>query len=154
MDIKTAIENYLSITSSKGMDEETRTQRLTASLDELAMLSHKVQYNFDDADYPDPPEKRYKETREKMGNLFPSLGYYNVALDISDKMGGSSISIGDAIDDLTDIAGDLQEIIWRYENTSKDDALFYFRNTFRTHWGMHLRKLQLYLHDLHGGWTA
>jgi hypothetical protein len=52
------------------------------------------------------------------------------------------------IDDILDIARDLTEIIWRYENTSKDDVLWHFEFLFRAHWGRHLRSLQVYLHDL------
>ena len=148
MNIKAVIENYLTIlTPSKG-EESDKIQKLILSLDELALISHKVDYTFDKKDYPEPPKKDYKAARESIAKLFPSLGYYNIALDISDNIERSSMSVGDAINDIVDIAGDLKEVLWRYENTSEADALFHFQLLFRSHWGMHLRSLQLYLHDL------
>lgn len=149
MNIKAAIENYLAVITSNEGEETDRIQKLILSLDGLALASHTVDYTFDERDYPEPPEKDYKIARESIGKLFPSLGYYNVALDISDKIEQSSLSVGDAIDDIVDIAGDLKEVLWRYENTSEDDALFHFQLLFRSHWGMHLRSLQFYLHDFY-----
>ena len=149
MNIKTTIENYLTILTSNEYEESDRIQKLILSLDELALVSNKVDYTFDGQDYAEPPEKDYKISRESIGKLFPSLGYYNVALAISDKIEQSSLSVGDAIDDIVDIAGDLKEVLWRFNNTSQDDALFHFQLLFRSHWGMHLRSLQLYLHDFY-----
>lgn len=149
MNIKTAIENYLVVLTPNKDEEADRIQKLIMSLDELALVSHKVDYTLDERNYSEPPEKDYKATRESIGKLFPTLGYYNVALDISEKIEQSSLSVGDAIDDIVDIAGDLNEVRWRFENTSEDDALFHFQLLFRSHWGMHLRSLQLYLHDFY-----
>jgi hypothetical protein len=114
MTIKTAIENYLAIISSQEGDEETRIKNLILSLDELALLANKVNYTSYEIDYPDPPEVNYKA--ETITKLFPSLGYYNIALDISSNIAQSSLVLGYAIEDIADIAHDLTEIIWRYEN--------------------------------------
>jgi Domain of unknown function (DUF5063) len=146
MNIKAAIENYLTVISSTTGDEDHRIKNLIASLDELALLANKIEYTSMIKDYPEPPEKNYSVFREQVTKVFPSLGYYNVALDISEHILQSSLSVGDAIDDIVDIAGDLAEILWRFNNTSEDDALFHLDFTFRTHWGMHLRSLQLYLY--------
>jgi hypothetical protein len=48
--------------------------------------------------------------------------------------------VGDAIDDLADIAADLEEVVWA------DDAHWHYKFLFEVHWGMHLRELALYLH--------
>ena len=53
---------------------------------------------------------------------------------------------GDAIDDLADIAGDLEEVLRRFEHSGKNAGDWYFRMLFEIHWGRHLRELQLYLH--------
>ena len=54
--------------------------------------------------------------------------------------------VGDALDDVADIAHDLKEVLGRWESTSEADAIWYLRMGFETHWGKHLRSLQLYLH--------
>jgi hypothetical protein len=150
MNIKTAIENYLAVLASDEGKETDRIQKLILSLDELAMVSHtQLDYTFDEHDYPDPPERDYAAFRASVGKLFPSLGFYNVALDISDKIAQTSLAVGDAIDDIVDIAGDLNEVLWRLNNTSENDALFHFHLYFRSHWGRHLRNLQLCLHDFY-----
>jgi hypothetical protein len=147
MNVKEAIENYLAILTSDEGEETDRIKKLILSLDELALLSHKVNATFDDRDYPDPPARDYEADYQSIGKLFPSLGYYNVALDVSENIGQASLAIGDATDDIVDIAGDLKEVLWYFKNTSEQDALFNFQFLFGIHWGRHLRYLQLYLHD-------
>jgi hypothetical protein len=51
-----------------------------------------------------------------------------------------------AIDHLTHIAMDLRELLARARE-SEADALFNFRLLFESHWGHHLRELQLLLHQ-------
>jgi hypothetical protein len=77
------------------------------------------------------------------------LGHYAIAnpSDIPPK----EALVGDAIDDIADIVRDLQEVIWRAEHQSENDARWYFRNLFWIHWGRHLRELSLYLHDRQWG---
>ena len=142
MIIKTTIEKYLNIISSREGEEMDRIQKLIMVLDELALLAHSVNYSFDANDYYDPPQYDYNSYYTAVQELFPKLCYYN-----SNQLTDTS-SISDAIDDIVDIARDLKEVLWRYENTSSDDALFHFQLLFRGHWGHHLRCLQLHLHDL------
>jgi len=145
MDVKSAIDSYLTVVCSPAGDEPDRIKRLKVCLDELALLANKTQYIFDEADYPDPPRTN-PASWDKVEKLFPSLGFYNVSLSVMERrpetLGAS------AIEDIVDIAGDLAEVLWRIENTSTDDALFHFQLMFQSHWGHHLRCLQLYLHDI------
>jgi hypothetical protein len=53
--------------------------------------------------------------------------------------------VGDAIDDITDIAVEMEEIEWRWKNTSEADALWHFRFGASRHWIDHMRQLQFYL---------
>lgn len=55
---------------------------------------------------------------------------------------------GDAIDDLADIAGELQEVAWLWRNAGPDPALWQFHLLYRGHWGQHLHGLRLYFHAL------
>lgn len=147
MDIVKAIKNYLSIIESD-YPEDQAIERIVASLDELATLNHRIQYFADDNEYPEPPEKDQQNTIEKVKKRFPSLGFYNIAGEIGDKIAECDIHVGDAISDIAEIADELNEVLWYLENTSKDNGLFYYRLGFMTHWGRHMRELQLYLHDL------
>ena len=147
MNLKDTIEKYLTVLAFNEGEESDKIQKLILSLDELALVSHEVDFTFDERDYPEPPKNDYKIEYDNIGRLFPSLGYYNIVLDISDEIGQGTLGVGDAIDDVVGIASDLREILWRFENTSQDDALFHFQLLFRSHWGMHLRTLQLYLYD-------
>ncbi len=146
MEIQKTIKEFLSFVLKEKQDEDDHS-KLISLLDKLALLNSNISYNFDETDYPDAPEKDYKLIREKVEKRFPNFGNYNTVDYLSDKIGNSKILVGDAIDDLSDIVCDLQVIIWCFENTSKDDALWNYKDSFITHWGRHLRDLQLYLHD-------
>jgi hypothetical protein len=82
---------------------------------------------------------------------FPNYGYYNVAEDVTQKIGESKATVGDSIDDIADIAGDLYETKWRWENNSPEDGLWFFSNNFQSHWSKHLRELQIYLLNFERG---
>jgi hypothetical protein len=112
MDVRAAIENYLAVLATRDDDGADKIDELIVSLDDLARVSHQVKFTFDKRDYSDPPPRDYKALRDDLTKLFPTLGYYNIALDISDKIDKSTLSVGDAIDDIADIASDLNKVIW------------------------------------------
>jgi hypothetical protein len=58
------------------------------------------------------------------------------------------MGVGDGIDDIADILLDHKDVLWRLKNTSIDDGLRDLKKSFESHWGSHLRELQLYLHVL------
>lgn len=66
------------------------------------------------------------------------------------EFGESEIGVGDAVDDLADIAMDLAGVAWRFEHTSAADALWHYEHLYRIHWGEHLRDLQRFLHEQRG----
>ena len=146
MQIIDAIQKFLSILDSDTTEEEA-IRNLMTSLDELAFLSHNISYETNDKDHPSPPERNCSKTLEKVRKRFSSLGFYNVAGGISDKISECDMLVGDAISDIAEIADDLNEVLWYFNNTSNDNALFYFKLDFAAHWGRILRELQLYLHD-------
>lgn len=144
-EIREAILYFFDVIEGQHAPEE-RECKLPLALDQLAFAYHFAAVEFDDADYPDAPRKEYNDLREIVGPRFPDCGYYNVALDVSIKIAEDSVGVGDAIDDICDIAIDLDEVLWLWTNTSIDNALWQFRDSFEYHWGEHLRDLQLYLH--------
>lgn len=117
------------------------------SLDELAMAYHEAPEgdpSDEDIDPPDRGHEHYKKRYAELGAKFPDYGYYSVA-DWTEPLSKESV-IGDAIDDLADIEGDLDKVIWRAENLGLDDAHWHFRFLYQIHWGRHLRELSLYLY--------
>ncbi|OJT24425.1 DUF5063 domain-containing protein [Archangium sp. Cb G35] len=146
-EILDAVKQFLSLMEGAGPAEK-REETLRLVLDRLALAYHFAEAPSDDRDYPAPPRAEYRVLRERISPLFPRYGFYNVALDVTDLEGEPENGIADAIDDLTDIAMDLHEVLARWEMTSEEDALFHFRFLFESHWGHHLRSLQLYLHAL------
>jgi|TARA_R100000963_G_C4622781_1_gene89811 hypothetical protein len=148
MNIQTEINNFLDLVLERDSKLE-KLSDLISALDKLAISTHQIEFEFDDKDYLDNSTFEYSEIRKKVENRFPDLGLYNIVRDVCDKVGDTQICTGDAIDDITDITLDLLNIRWRFENTSTNDALWNYELLFRTHWGRHLRNLQLYLHDLY-----
>lgn len=149
-EIKASIEDFF-VAIEGDVAPEAREARLSLALDQLAIAVHFTDYTFDDRNFPDPEVREYATLRTIVSPRFRKLGYYNVALDVSDKIGETSLGVGDAIDDICDIARDLEEVRWRWENTSVEDALWHLEFGFGSHWGKHLRDLQLYLHALEHG---
>lgn len=146
MEVKDTIKKFLDLILNHDSEKEDLGKLITA-LDELVFSVNHVEFEFDEAEYPEPPEEDYDVIRNVVEKRYPSLGFYNMPLEISEKVGETEVSIGDAIDDIADIVGDLKEVLWRFENTSVADALWHYEFSFRSHWGRHLRELQLYLHD-------
>jgi hypothetical protein len=124
-------------------------ESLELALDKLALASHFLgDFPEDENEYPETPIRDYSRWRELIGKLFHSLGYYNIPSTISVRVGEAEMHTGDAVDDLADIANELSDFAWRWQNNNENDALWYFQFSFETHWGNHLRNLQMYLHAL------
>lgn len=128
-----------------GRDEE----ELVRLLDVLALARHGTTAPETRAKLPEPPTCSYDDRRAFASERFPRLGLYNVALPVvMAPEGRVHLGVGDAVDDVVDIAGDLSEVVWLFENVSVHDALWGFCRSYDTHWGEHLRCLQLFLHEL------
>jgi hypothetical protein len=151
---RTAIEAYIDVVESTTLTADDRLARLPGVLDSLAVAVREITYEFDGADYAEKPAVDYQATYQVVGRHFPTLAYYNVPDSITSQIAESKMGVGDAIDDIVDILLDLKGVIWRFENTSADDALWDFSESFKYHWGRHLRELQLYLHVLASGLEA
>ncbi|GAB5407995.1 MAG: hypothetical protein BalsKO_03600 [Balneolaceae bacterium] len=147
MNIQSEINEFLDLVLELNSKLENLDE-LVFALDRLAVLIQNFDYTYDETDFPKSPDYEYSEIRKKVESRFPDLGYYNVALDIVEKVGFGENGTGDAIDDITDIAIELLKVQWRFNNTSTEDALWNFEFSFNAHWGQHLRELQLYLHEL------
>ncbi len=109
----------------------------------LIKIYHEIEPVFDDVVYKNEPNLDYNKIRTVVATNFPDLGYYN-----------SEDSLGDAIDDLSDIIRDLMEIKWRFQKTSEKDAIWNFCFKMHNHTINHINGLisyidsdDIYLHE-------
>jgi hypothetical protein len=144
-DIHNAIVDFLNLIENGKDSTEANEQALILALDKLALAYHFSEHQFDKKDYPEPPSKDYQQHRAIVTQRFPNFGYYNLPEVVTSKISDPGVIVGDALDDITDIALDMQEVRWRWDNTSDLDALWHFRFKY-WHWGNHLRELQFYLY--------
>ena len=147
-EIRAAVREFLDLLEDDAGSVEQAEGALVTSLDRLALAQSYVSFEFDEEDHPDPPTQSYDDLRALVSKRFPNYGYYNVADPITSDIGDGGCLVGDAIDDLADIARDLYDVEWCWSNTSEADALFHLQNDYRYHWRRHLRGLQLYLDAL------
>jgi hypothetical protein len=117
-------------------------QALARSLDELALSYHDTPAG-DPSESDDRPPPEIAVTSADIAARFSDLGYYGTVFGI--EIPGEAI-VGDAIDDLLDIANSLKEVLWRFDQHGVDDANWHFRFQFEVHWGEHLRSLAYYLY--------
>jgi len=152
--IRQSIIDFIEVVDAHGLEHEVRVKRLVEALDHLAATVHGATYKFDATDYPEGPGCDFQALYARVGAHFPEFGYYNLADPTTQKIGDAQIIVGDAVDDVADIYRDLSRVLWRWDNTSTDDALWHFTNSYKSHWGLHLRSLQYYVHVLESGVDA
>jgi hypothetical protein len=148
-DVLACIRGVLRVVEDESLSALDSIEALEAALDQLAACVHAVGFEFDDGQYQEPPTKDPAVRYQQVAERYPAFGLYNTPLDISEKAGATELAVGDAVSDLAEICEDLEEVLWRFGHTSEADALFHFQLGYRSHWGRHLRELQLYVHDLH-----
>lgn len=79
----------------------------------------------DDQEYPEPPDFNHEMISNTLRSNFPELGFYHSVTEPFN-LESKEHSLEDANDDLTDVVQDMMEVNWRFEHTSKNDALWYF----------------------------
>ena len=135
--VRTAVEDFLHVVwvpAGVLMD----IGYLIQALDRLVFSVYSISYEFDGTDYPPPPEQHHSQTFSQAAIWLQGL-----------KSPVEQERYAVAVDDLSGVIDDLQNIKWRFDNTSEADALREFELGFRTHWGHHLRSLQLILHNMY-----
>ena len=134
-----AVQSFLHLSTAG----DTPTYRqLSIALDTLVQAHNESTDGIFSEPDADPPARDYERLCQQLRLRFPNLGYYPLAWPKDDFVTGD-LTVADAIDDLADIIGDLREIIWRFENLGTNDALWHLKFSFQSHWGLHLRQLNL-----------
>lgn len=124
-------------------DPAPSEEALAAALDELAAVAHRVPPGRMGDDTPDPPDGDTAILRDLAKARFPTLGLYAAADPL--RLTDAQPLIGDAIDDIADLALDLRSVLWLAEHAGMEAACWQF-HLLRFHWGAHLHQLRLCLH--------
>ena len=152
-EVREAIRGVLKLLEPDSRDPAEREAALRLALDRLCLAAATLRPTFSgepptfaDGD-PPLPVATYPDLYQRLAPLFPGLGYYNAVTELQDKLMDSSVlAMADGLDDLADIMLDLLEVQSLWETLGEPDALWEFRFGFESHWGYHLRALQLLLH--------
>lgn len=149
-DVKIAVSHFLELVVNGRGEEQENITALVVALDMLAWMQHVVNApekpeNGDSATAQEAPEREYAKMRALVGQQFPSFGYYSTPANPVDQNGEAEMITGDAVADLANIACELYEVAWRFQNTDVNDALRAFSEGYRQSWRSHLRTLQWYI---------
>jgi hypothetical protein len=136
----TAIRRFLAIVRD-GAPPNT----VDRALDRLVVAVHDTPAGLVDDLEATPPKRDYAGEAARMRDRFPGLGAFPGVWPLDPDQEVTTTTADDA---LADIVGDLDEVVWRYENVSSDDAFWHLHLLFLHHWGVHLRELSFYLHFL------
>ncbi|MFT4074931.1 MAG: DUF5063 domain-containing protein [Asticcacaulis sp.] len=143
------IEHYLDyIQSSKRIGEDThvKASSLIQILDALAVRTHEQSVIFAGSEEEDESRLNYQDTYKILTQHFPDYSDYSTVLDINNPAKTDNLAAGDPLDDLADIAVDLSEVLSIAKKYGEAAGQYAFVDSYRIHWGYHLRQLQMYLH--------
>ncbi len=93
-------------------------------------LYFKIDYEFDDEQYPPFDDVPIPDIPTIVQSNFRDYGEYKTYTDVNDLNTVHKYVIGDPCSDLSCIIFNLLEVKWRMENNSIADGLWYFEFTF------------------------
>lgn len=149
-DLKSVLDELTYFGITPNVEYSDKLGRLKLLLVNLYAHYLEVSFEHDENDYNKSPEFKYNEIRPIVESNFPGLGFYHSLFGSHDVSHDADVVMGDGIDDLTDIIKDMLDVKWRFENTSNNNALWYFELHMRSHSEQHLIDLLKYLKDLGG----
>lgn len=115
---------------------------LTAALDRLLLVYSETPEMDYEAGALDPPDIGWKKRWDQAAKRFPDFGFYAVADTLH--LDTAGWSIGDAVDDVADITGEINDVVFYSEHEGAEQALKHFCSMY-SHWGKHARDLLQYL---------
>ena len=119
-------------------------EALAMALDRLALAYGEAPCGAPADEDTEAPDHDRGAIRRLVADRFPELGFYAVVDPLA--VLPETPLVGDAIDDIAEIADDLSEVLWRFTAVGADDAYWHFRFDYQTHWGRHLHDLRSYIH--------
>ncbi|MCB1505871.1 MAG: DUF5063 domain-containing protein [Hyphomicrobiaceae bacterium] len=134
--VKEAVANFIVCIEGDFADDGARIAATARALDQLSLAYHDGADIENAPGEAEPPQREYQALRETVATRFPTLGYYATAP--AGETLDTDVTVGDAIDDLTDIYSELQDVAWCFASTSPEDAVRLFRFGFAHHWGRHV----------------
>ncbi len=143
--IRTAIRDFLDLVEGTSGSTTENEQALVLLLDRLALVTHAPEPSDAGSDV-EAPRHAYEAMHAQVVARFPRYGLYRAGSPEPDDV----FLVGDAIDDIADIAIDLSEVAWLWDRVGEVEALWLFHFGFTHHWGSHLRSLQWYVHEMRG----
>jgi hypothetical protein len=144
INISAAIRSYLDALEGKG---GATLSDLAKALDRLVTTYYETpDVEPDTTDASAAPRVEESPISSAAAAAYPELDWYALVEPErgQDQQVGMSIAVGD----LAEIAADLHEILWLFENASHNDAVWQFRWGYQFHWGRHLHEVRPYLHAL------
>lgn len=143
--LRQTIQEYLDLCYASAPRSTAEAERaLPLLLDRLALASNEPAPPDEASAEVEAPDLEYDAVRKQVGERFPNYGLYTDA----DTEPAAEPTVGDAIDDLCDIAIDLSEVAWLWDHAGELAGRWQFHFSFDTHWGAHLRSLQWYVHEI------
>jgi len=120
-------------------------QSIFYALGKIALFIERAEVVLDNEDDDELiPESEYQSIRKQIEKRFPNWGYYNQCGDISINIGDTTVTVVDAIDDMTDIICELQQVLWVFDNQSSNNAMWHLNDGYMFNWRAHLLNLKLY----------
>lgn len=112
-----------------------------------AILEVKAKDGGEDVDFVELTHEDWKRAYDRFASFM--FKYYSVSFSPT-KLEEGPVT-GDIADDLADIYRDLKNGLWLYDNGFKVEAVWEWKESFKTHWGRHvvsaLHALYCYVSD-------
>ena len=144
--ITSVINEYLAVLQRKSVDTLKELGDLARAMDRLVLCYHDTPDVGPDTTNSEAPRVDKAPFIERATAAFPELGWYALVDPEGDP--GQQVGMSIAVGDLVEIAADLMEVLWLFDNASENDAIWQFRWGYQNHWGRHLHELRVYLHAL------
>jgi hypothetical protein len=136
------VREFLGLFEGDPLEPEKRLRALAVALDKLSCGYHQTRRVHSDS-LIEPPNSDSKD-EALISKYFPDFGFYSIVDPLADT--SQTPMVADAADDLRDIRRDLLEVVWRWENVGKADAIDSFCESYEIHWGrFHLPGLRQYV---------
>lgn len=148
-DLFDLIDAVVSLATDLGEPDQDYVEANTmVQLDALVVAIYQATPHSDFNTDPQITEPDTKALRSVLRQRFPRWGTYNTVMSITNDMGDTDLALGNAIDDLTDIIGELLTVRTARSTLDASQAQWLLIDGFYNFWRGPLRSLQLFLHYL------